>query len=247
METKKEPLKEAFFNIKKDIDFLNSELLVIRTTLEDLKEYLKLVGKNQLMYEQKLIFLNKLIQTDKQTIRQINTTHSETSTDNPTVPQEIGGFKDQNLGVSTGNKGVPTDRQTIRQTDNLTENLPKIRENNTKNMDIEIREVSEMLSSLGNLKREIRLKFKRLTPQEMLVFTTIYQFEEQKIDEIDYKMISDKLSLSQSSIRDYVQRMVKKGIPIQKIKINNKKIVLSISSDLKNIASLATIIKLKEL
>ena len=81
----------------------------------------------------------------------------------------------------------------------------------------------------------------------MIVFTTIYQLEEQNQDEIDYKTLSNKLKLSQSSIRDYIQRMINKGIPIHKNKINNKKITLSISPDLKKIASLPTIIRLREL
>ena len=80
----------------------------------------------------------------------------------------------------------------------------------------------------------------------MLVFSTIYQLEEQNI-EPNYKGLALKLGLSESSIRDYVQRMINKGIPIKKHKINNKKLVLSISSDLKKIASLSTIIKLREL
>jgi hypothetical protein len=41
--------------------------------------------------------------------------------------------------------------------------------------------------------------------------------------------------------------MINKGIPIHKNKINNKKITLSISPDLKKIASLPTIIRLREL
>ena len=80
----------------------------------------------------------------------------------------------------------------------------------------------------------------------MLVFSTIYQFEEQKI-ESTYKIISEKLELSQSSIRDYAQRIINKGIPIIKTKVDNKKIILSISQDLKKIASLSTILKLREL
>ena len=81
----------------------------------------------------------------------------------------------------------------------------------------------------------------------MLVFSTIYQLEEQGNREITYKLLSKSLKLSESSIRDYVQRMIHKGVSIQKEKINNKKLLLTISPNLKKIASLPTIIQLREL
>jgi Mn-dependent DtxR family transcriptional regulator len=81
----------------------------------------------------------------------------------------------------------------------------------------------------------------------MLVFSTIYQLEEQGNREITYKLLSKSLKLSESSIRDYVQRMINKGVSIQKEKVNNKKLLLTISPNLKKIASLPTIIQLREL
>ncbi len=110
----------------------------------------------------------------------------------------------------------------------------------------QIQEASEILDSLDTLKKEIRRKFKKITKQEMLVFSTIYELEEQ-YREVDYNKIALKLGLSQSSIRDYVQKMINKGIPITKEKLNNKKILLHISPELKKIASLSTIVSLREI
>jgi DNA-binding Lrp family transcriptional regulator len=81
----------------------------------------------------------------------------------------------------------------------------------------------------------------------MLVFSTIYQLEEAFPEGVEYKQIASKLGLSESSIRDYTQKLMGKGIPVDKIKLNNKKILLKISSKLRNIAQLETIIKLREL
>ena len=100
---------------------------------------------------------------------------------------------------------------------------------------------------MDRLKKDIRLKFKRVTEQEMSVFSMIYQLEEEYPHEITYQKIAKNLNLSESAIRDYVRRMLLKGIPIKKEKINNKKVVLSVSNDLKRIATLSTIIKLREL
>jgi Mn-dependent DtxR family transcriptional regulator len=81
----------------------------------------------------------------------------------------------------------------------------------------------------------------------MLVFSTIYQLEEHYPEGVEYSQIALKLKLSPSSIRDYTQKLISKGIPLVKEKVNNKKILLKISSELKKIASLQTIIQLREL
>ena len=225
-----EKIKEAFLKVKKDMDSLNNEISQIKSEIHQIYGFLSEIPSS--------------------TIRQINPTHPATSTDNPTHPQEIGGLKHPNLGISIGNEGASTDRQTDRQTDNpthLLSGIPEIPyEIPSKSIEKNIFEATKILNSLDTIKKQIRLKFKHLTSQEMLVFSTIYQLEEQNIQP-DYKQIAQKLKLSESSIRDYIQRIINKGIPIIKHKINNKKLVLSISPELKNIASLSTIIKLREI
>ena len=125
-------------------------------------------------------------------------------------------------------------------------NTEKIGTKNTeKPISEQISEASEIIDSLDNIKNEIKQKFRRITNQEMLVFSTIYQLEEQDL-EVDYQKIASKIGLSQSSIRDYIQRMINKGIPIIKEKFNNKKIILHISPNLKKIAKLDTILKIHE-
>lgn len=230
-------IKRAFEHVKEDIEFLNGELLDLKTTMNDLHDIMKNLAF-------KLENKEKDQQTDRQTFRHSNQTYLSDSTHNSTVPKEIGGLKPLNLPVSIGNEGVSTDRQTNRQTDEQTENLSV---NSNKTIDSNVLEATEILSSLDGLKKEIRLKFKRLTTQEMLVFSTIYQLEEQGSNEITYKLISKTLKLSESSIRDYIQRITNKGISIQKDKVNNKKLLLSISPNIKKIATLSTIMQLREL
>ena len=223
-----ESIKSAFFKVKEDINFLNNELLDLKILLNQLNKKI-----DDLTYK-----------TDNLTIRHSNSTITGYKTDiqthSSTVPQEIEGLKSPNFNISTGNEGVSTDRQTDNKTDRQTDISVK------KTIESEIKEVSEILESLDSIKKGIRLKFKHLTPQEMLVFSTIYQLEERE-SELTYKILSKHLKLSESSIRDYVQRMINKGIPIKKQKINNKKICLFISPDLKKIVTLSTIIQLREL
>ena len=80
----------------------------------------------------------------------------------------------------------------------------------------------------------------------MSVFSLIYSLD-QSGEEVDYPVLAARLSLSESSIRDYVGRLIKKGIPVEKVKINNKTVHLSISPNLKKIASLSTILQLRSI
>ena len=80
----------------------------------------------------------------------------------------------------------------------------------------------------------------------MAVFTAIYKLEEQGFI-VDYPLLSEHLSLSEISIRDYTRKIIQKGIPLSKIKLDRKRISLAIPSDLKRMASLSTIESLREL
>jgi DNA-binding MarR family transcriptional regulator len=171
-----------------------------------------------------------------------------------TIDLDIKTTKDEKCNISTGNRGVQTDRQTDRQTDieckKGSYNHKKIEQNNFNNKlkvtSGSIDSAVEMLDSLDSIKREIRLKFKRLTEQEILVFSTIYQLEEE-FGYSDYKSIAKKINLTESSIRDYIRRLINKGIPIIKNRINNKEIRLSISQNLRRIATLNTILELRDI
>jgi len=257
---KEEKLKEAFSKIKEDILSLGKEISFIREELFDSNQLMKQINEDLISLK-----LQKITESHVSTHLEKTSTHPATSTH----PQEIGGLKSPNLPISIGNEGVSTDRQTNRQTVRQTHpqyKIPILSTTNTQNhlqtrecvvpkekeetqekpMQQQISEASEILDSLDTIKKEIRKKFKRITKQEMLVFSTVYTLEEQD-PELTYKKIALKLGLSQSSIRDYIQRMINKGIPIVKEKLNNKKIILHISPELKKIATLDTITKLRKI
>jgi len=210
--------KKAFEKVREDIDFLKEEIHDFRFDLMNLKHKLdEIIKKN----EQNTSTYRHIIST--------SSTHPSTHHLSLEAPNT------QNMAISIGNQGVSTDRQTDRQTD--------------RHIDFEqnpIENASEILESLDNIKKEIRLKFKRLTEQEWLIFSTIYQLEEEH-GFTDYNTVSKRLNLTESSIRDYVRRLIKKGIPVDKKKINNKNIQLTISSNLRKIAPLSTILQLKDL
>ena len=222
-------IKEAFKCVGDDIDFLNqdifflnSEITEIKNQLRDICDILEKLSKNNTS-------LPKESSIDISTDRHINPTFSTHSSTDRHLLEPL---NDQNMPISIGNRGVSTDRQTDRQTNQQTQNS--------------IENAAEILDSLDSLKKEIRIKFKRLTEQEILVFSALYQLDELN-GSTDYKSLAIKLSLTESSIRDYIRRLINKGIPIEKKKINNKSIQLSISNNLKKIATLSTILQLREI
>jgi len=241
-----DPIKEAFDKIKQDILLLKSELSSLKQSMQDINSNLAVLTRKQQESQTPAIPTHNPTQ-DHPLI--------STPTHNPTHQHILQTPIAQNNSFSTGNRGVPTDtsthQQTNQQTDNPLQNssfsgysAPVAR---SANSPTDFEKASEILSSLDTIKKDIRLKFKRLTPQEMLVFSTIYSLEDQEIEEITYKIISQHLNLSESSIRDYANKLISKGIPVIKTRQNNKTITLSISKDLQKIANLSTINKLREL
>jgi len=259
-EREKEAIKEAFAKTKTDIFTLGNEIKSLKSQMLDLKSIISTMTDvlDKLKIEILDMRSRDSIQypaypTDIPTQKPEIPTNSTIPSDNPTVPMEIRGLKYPNLDISSGNRGVPTDRQTNQQTDNYREfsvDKPYFTSQSAigeKPLKKQIQDAEDILNSLDALKKEIRLKFKQITSQEMLVFSTIYAFEEQFPEGVEYKRVASKLQLSESSIRDYIQKLISKGIPVDKVKLNNKKILLRISPKLRNIAPLDTLIKLREL
>ena len=234
-----ENIKDAFQRVKGDIISLYKEM-------DSLRHELKETNDEMVKICEVLEKINKKIPETNDFTQKVFSTHKPpnqtTSTHPSTHNLPLEPLKAQNLPISTGNGGVPTDRQ---QTDNRQTTDRKTPIFLTKSED-SIDNAAEILDSLDNAKKEIRLKFKRLTDQEVLVFSVLYQLEEET-GFINYKTVADRLNLSESSIRDYVGRLIKKGIPVEKHKTNNKQIHLKISKNLKKIASLPTILQLRDL
>ena len=234
-----DPIKEAFSRAKQDIADLKAQITSISQQLEEIKRTFSQESNTQTNQQTD--------SSENPAFQHINPTHKMA------FPQDwpLKALKSPILNLSTGNEGVPTDRQTDQQTDRQTPFLQQIpsqaNDFTQKNDKIgNIERVSQVLESLDSIKKDLRHQFKRLTPQEMAIFSTIYLLEEEGFT-VDYLLISRKLNLSESSIRDYTLKIIKKGIPLTKTKQNNKKIILSIPPNLKAMASLPAILALREL
>lgn len=220
------------FMIKKREEFIEEEISFLKESVNNLKEALIVFGETLQEIKKEQIDLKLSVEG----VSTRNEGVSTNKTDNSTHNTYFKPLNNQIYPISIGNEGVSTDRQTHRQTDIL----PIKSSHNT------FEEANRVIGSLDTIKQEIRKKFRNLTEQEMLIFSTIYQLEEE-LEEVNYKLVSSRLGLTESSIRDYVSRLIYKGIPLEKKRINNKSILLSISSDLKKIAPLPTINQLRDL
>ncbi len=84
------------------------------------------------------------------------------------------------------------------------------------------------------INNQINQLFGNLTKQELFVFLTIYQLEED-IGNVSYIDIAKKLELSEGCIRTYISNLMKKGVPILKKRHNNKIVYLSVSDEFREL------------
>jgi DNA-binding MarR family transcriptional regulator len=267
-----DPIKDAFGKVKEDIFLLKNEFKDLKKELSEIQssilELFKLIysinqesdrqidkqtdklfnnnldrqTKNPFFYNYSKEFSNSTQDKKYDTIRHKTPTQDFNKFDNSTGILYFKSLKNKDLINSTGNNGVSTDRQTDTSTDTSTGNKGVSTHNSSHNKS----NTSFVLSELDNIKQDLKFKIKSLTNQEMLVLSTVYQREDQGFL-VDYAFISDNLNISQSSVRDYIQRIIKKGILLEKEKINNKKIILHIPQEIKKLATLNTLLSLREL
>ena len=224
-------IKAAFQKVKQDMDVMAGEIDSLKHFLDENYALLSNLDKK---IQDLTLKLSNIPPLNDPLVPTNNPQISMIPTNKPTDNILFKPLKPQNLTFSTGNQGVPTNKQINQQTNQQTENTS-------------FDTAFEVLNSLDSLKKEIRNKFKKITEQEFLVFSTIYQMEEEGEGYVDYRSLSKRLNLTETSIRDYVGKLIKKGIPVEKTKLNNKLVQLSISETLRKIAPLPVIFQLREI
>src|SRR3989338_377511 len=92
----------------------------------------------------------------------------------------------------------------------------------------------QKLETIKSFKTNINDIFRNISKQELRVFLTIYQLEDDKI-EATYATVSQQIKLSESCIRGYISTIIKKGLPLSKQKLNNQKTVFFIIPEFKSL------------
>jgi len=128
------------------------------------------------------------------------------------LKREIDELKAQNKAKSSiGNEGVLS-KQASKQAVKQLSNQALVKQSET------IKDFSD----------DIEAHFKSLTKQEFLTFLSLYQLEEE-IGPVTFVDIAKSMNLSEGCVRAYIYKMISKGTPIIKKKVNNRVVHLSLS------------------
>lgn len=207
----KEKIKQSFLKVKEDIESL-------KTQLNELKRFIEEVLKKQ------------NFRKDSDLVENLS----------KEVPQEIS---------STGNQGVYTNKHSFihshmhsfnkHSTDIQTHKQTDMQTTTQTDAQINSHLAKQTLQfpkewSSSNLK-DIDSLFLTLTKGEFLCFLTIFQLEEDLNRGVSYLELSRHLSLSEGCIRTYVSQMLKKAVPLQKIRLNNKLTLLTIDKSFRSL------------
>ena len=150
--------------------------------------------------------------------------------------------------ISSGNRGVSTLRQTDTQTfdtpsfpvddkptgdsdtstDNSTHSSTHLRHipEKLRHFDTSFdtsthpqRGINDLTNLMESLKSDLKKKFQSLTKQEFYIFSVLFTVDKTQ-NQVTYQDLAVRTGLTSSSIRDYIQRISQKGIPILKEKVN---------------------------
>ncbi|MCX8193767.1 MAG: hypothetical protein N3G19_00140 [Candidatus Pacearchaeota archaeon] len=225
-----------FHNFRKENRFDKGKEELIKNSFQRMKEDILYLQQELVILKQELAEIKQILQSNTYSTQIQHPTHI------PTYKMENYGLKQANFHSSIGNEGVPTDRQQInnKQFNELkrTFNVPIDSSANAS--------IASISSVVNDLKQELKEKFQKLSKQEFVIFSILYTLQEEK-GFVTYKDLASRARLAESSVRDYILKLEHKGIPIIKERLNNKIVILKIPKELKDIATLDSLSKLKNL
>jgi predicted transcriptional regulator len=213
-----EKLKSSFEKVKKDIDFLTEQIIILRKELEEIKQ----IKTN---FKQESSTGNEGVPTDKQTDKQTSNRFSAIVDERFSLPFET----PTDIPAQT-----PTD---VQQTDT------RFQQTNT-NSNTSFQSTKELTELVNTLKNDLKTRFRSLTKQEFHIFSMLFTVDKTQKN-VTYRDLAVKLNLSESSIRDYIQKIIKKGIPIEKEKLNNKVTILKIPEEIRQLSTLDNLLRIR--
>ncbi len=91
-------------------------------------------------------------------------------------------------------------------------------------------QMEEKEQPMKAIAKDINTIFSTLTKQELKLFLTIYQLEDDGL-EANYKAVSHKMQLSEHCIRSHLSSLFRKNIPLTKSRMGNKLNLLSVRKE----------------
>jgi len=168
--------------------------------------------------------------------------HFDTQTDNtPSFPLD---------GKSSEVQITPADTST--QTSTHTQHIPEKLRHFDTNFDTSTHKseqktkISDLTNLMDSLRSDLKRKFLSLTKQEFYIFSILFTLDKTQ-NPVTYQNLAVRTGLTSSSIRDYISRIIQKGVPILKEKVNNRLTVLKIPPELRNLATLDNLMRIRGL
>lgn len=206
---------------------------------ENIKQSFNQVKEDYNQLKEELDKTKKLLITQNKLILELFNQIKSLSSKEPEFQE-----KEEFFLVSTGNNGV---KQTNKQTNtkhlstslstseevgdaNFNLEKPVLNENNQERTIIRYKKEE----SFSDYKLNINSTFKKLSKQELRVFLAVYQQEEEN-QEVTYSSLALNMNLTESCIRGYIASLIKKKVPLKKVKINNKKVIIIIKREFKEL------------
>ena len=234
-----EKVKASFEKVREEMNLLRSELSALRNEIVGLRDI-----KTNLNNEINNIKTNFNTQSSIGNQGVPANQHTNTSSDNtPSFPLDAVSPVRSNLPTHNPAQ-TPTHPQHIQeifqQSNTSAQNSAQESNRSSKN-----EELTDLNSLIETLKTDMRKKFKSLTKQEFHIFSVLYSVDKSQ-NQVTYQDLAVRTGLTASSIRDYIQRIVRKGVPILKEKQNNELITLKIPLELRNLATLDSLMRLRK-
>ena len=251
-----EEAKFSLDQLKEEIRLLQEELFLVKGELESLK--LEIRANIKPNFTNRSSIGNEGVPANQQTDRQSFDTPlfpvdgdsllpysliPETPTDTPTHPQHIE-EKVQQIPLKVEHKVQQITPEMVRKI---------LEEEEAKKPVFQYREpekvekdpLADLTEVMNSLKSDLRRKFRSLTKQEFYIFSVLFTVEKSQ-EMVTYSDLASKTGLTGSSIRDYIQRIIRKGIPLTKEKVNNKITTLKVPQELRNLATLDNLMRIRD-
>ena len=195
--------QNGLFSNKKEAQNEDNFKENVKNSFKRAKEHISVV-ENELKVSREIII--KQNEQIKFLLEQIKQIHGDLG--------EIKAKKPLSEKSSSGNQGVYS-----AQTQHLDTTYSALRrKEEPKNMTLQLFPTS---------KEGIMDIFQNLSRQELMTFLTVYQLEDQ-IGHITYLDVASHLKLSEGCIRTYVSSLVRRGLPLNKVRHYNRQVFLSI-------------------
>lgn len=213
-----EELKFIFTKIKKDIDTINLDLSSLKEAISIQNDVLlKLLERiSNVEKDQKVKKVSDSI-GNKRVNQSIN--HLNTRDFNLKHMRENIDFEHENV-TSTGNDGVKEGLSHVKS-DKEVRFEPKIEKEDRNNV-------------FRMAKASIDSAFNGLSKQELKVFLTVYQLEDES-QETSYRVIAERMDLSEHCIRAHICALFRKKVPLYKVKLNNRVTLIFVDKDFKSL------------